>query len=53
VVGLEDVSDYWKITRRLMEEGYSRDDLEKIWGGNVLRVMRQAEDYKASLDQGR
>jgi len=53
VVGLEDVSDYWKITRRLMEEGYSRDDLEKIWGGNVLRVMRQAEAYKASLDQGR
>jgi len=53
VVGLEDVSDYWKITRRLMEEGYSRDDLAKIWGGNVLRVMRQAEAYKASLDQGR
>lgn len=49
VVGLEDVSGYWKITQRLMEEGYSRDDLSKIWGGNVLRVMRQVESYKASL----
>jgi len=49
VVGLEDVSGYWKITQRLMEEGYSRDDLAKIWGGNVLRVMRQVESYKASL----
>jgi membrane dipeptidase len=49
VVGLEDVSGYWKITQRLMEEGYNRDDLAKIWGGNVLRVMRQVESYKASL----
>jgi membrane dipeptidase len=49
VVGLEDVSDYWKNTRRLMEEGYSRADLTKIWGGNILRVMRQAETYKASI----
>jgi len=49
VVGMEDVSGYWKITQRLMEEGYSREDLAKIWGGNLLRVMRQAEAYKASL----
>jgi membrane dipeptidase len=49
VVGMEDVSGYWKITQRLMEEGYSRDDLAKIWGGNVLRVLRQVETYKASL----
>ncbi len=52
VVGLEDVSNYWKITQRLMEEGYSRADLTKIWGGNVLRVMRQVESYKASLVSG-
>ncbi len=49
VVGMEDVSGYWKVTQRLMEEGYSREDLAKIWGGNLLRVMRAAEAYKASL----
>jgi membrane dipeptidase len=49
VVGLEDVSDYPKITARLLAAGYSRDDIQKIWSGNVLRVMRQAEAYKASL----
>jgi membrane dipeptidase len=49
VVGMEDVSGYWKITQRLMEEGYTREDLAKIWGGNLLRIMRQAEAYKASL----
>jgi membrane dipeptidase len=49
VVGLEDVSGYWKITQRLMEEGYTREDLAKIWGGNLLRVMRKAEAYTSSL----
>jgi membrane dipeptidase len=43
VVGLEDASKVWKITQALMAEGYSEDDIAKIWGGNVLRVMRAAE----------
>jgi len=25
--------------------GYSREDLAKIWSGNVLRVLRAAEGY--------
>lgn len=49
VVGLEDVASYPRITAALLAAGYTRDDLVKIWGGNVLRVMRQAEAYKASL----
>jgi len=49
VVGLEDVAAYPVITKRLLAAGYTRDDLVKIWGGNVLRVLRQAEAYKASL----
>ncbi|MEY3234630.1 dipeptidase [Aquidulcibacter sp.] len=43
VVGLEDASKVWKITQALMAEGYSEADIAKIWGGNVLRVMREAE----------
>ncbi len=49
VVGMEDIASYPKITAALLAAGYTRDDLVKIWGGNVLRVMRQAEAYKASL----
>jgi len=49
VVGMEDVTGYPKITAALLKAGYNRDDLGKIWGGNVLRVLRQAETYKASL----
>lgn len=43
VIGMEDVSTVWKITERLLAEGYSEADIEKIWSGNVLRVMRQVE----------
>jgi membrane dipeptidase len=49
VVGMEDVTGYPKITAALLKAGYNRDDLVKIWSGNVLRVLRQAEAYKASL----
>ena len=48
VTGLNDASDYWKISERLLAEGYTRDDLAKIWGGNVLRLLRAAEAAKAA-----
>ena len=41
--GLESVADYPKISRRLMAAGYSKADVAKFWGGNVLRVMREAQ----------
>jgi membrane dipeptidase len=48
VAGMNDVSQIPRVTERLLAEGYTRADLEKIWGGNVLRVMRAAEAYAAS-----
>jgi membrane dipeptidase len=43
VKGLQDVSDEPEITRRLLEAGYSDADIAKIWGANILRVMRAVE----------
>jgi membrane dipeptidase len=40
-VGLEDVSKMPAITAGLLKRGYSEQDIKKIMGGNVLRVMRQ------------
>ena len=31
------------ITRELLRRGYSHADIEKIWGGNWLRVMQQVQ----------
>jgi len=40
---LEDVSCYPYITQELLNRGHSKEDIIKILGGNVLRVLRQAE----------
>lgn len=49
VMGMEDIVSFPKITERLLAEGYSEDDLYKIWGGNQIRLLKAAEDYAASL----
>ncbi len=41
--GLEDCSKLPKITEALLRKGYSEDDIRKILGGNLLRVMELAE----------
>ena len=33
------------ITIELVKRGYSDEDIEKIWGGNFLRVFKQVELY--------
>ncbi len=47
VVGLEDVSDLPRITAWLLRKGYSEQQIAGIWGGNLLRVMGQAQAYAA------
>jgi len=48
VVGLEDVVDLPRITAALLKAGYSEADVQKIWSGNVLRVLAAAEAVKGS-----
>jgi membrane dipeptidase len=38
-----DVADFPKITAELVKRGYSREEINKIWGGNFLRVFREVE----------
>jgi membrane dipeptidase len=39
LIGIEDISAQPKITARLMAAGYSQADIEKMWSGNVLRIL--------------
>jgi membrane dipeptidase len=41
--GLDDVSKFPHLTRALLEKGYTAEEIRKIYGGNLLRVMREAE----------
>lgn len=46
-VGLEDVSCYPTLFAALADRGFSDDDLAKIAGANVLRVLRDAQEVAA------
>ncbi|MGV3730231.1 MAG: dipeptidase [Sphingopyxis sp.] len=37
--GIEDITALPKVTARLKEAGYSDADIEKMWSGNVLRIL--------------
>jgi membrane dipeptidase len=37
--GIEDISALPKVTERLKAAGYSDADIEKMWSGNVLRIL--------------
>ncbi|MBI1849217.1 MAG: membrane dipeptidase [Planctomycetes bacterium] len=51
--GLEDCSKLPWITKRLLEKGYSEDDVIKILGGNLLRVLGECERVAARLQRER
>ena len=41
--GIDSVADLPKITQALLQRGYTREQIQKILGGNFLRVMREVE----------
>jgi membrane dipeptidase len=49
---LEDVSCYPYITQELLNRGHSREEICKVLGGNLLRVLRTAEQVARSLQGG-
>jgi len=49
VRGLEDVSKYPDLLAELLRRGYSKDEVKKIAGLNVLRVLRAAERVAKQL----
>jgi len=51
--GLEDVSKYPNLLAELLRRGYTRDDIRKVAGQNVLRVMRANERIAAESQRTR
>jgi membrane dipeptidase len=51
--GLEDVSKYPALTAELLRRGYKDEDVRKILGLNVLRVIREAEKVSKKLQAER
>lgn len=49
IAGWADAAETANVTAELHARGYSAEDIEKIWSGNLLRVWREAERTAARL----
>ena len=48
VKGCEDASEMGNITLELLRRGYSARQIRMIWSGNLLRVMREVENFASA-----
>ena len=48
VPGLADASELTNYTRQLLLRRYSEEDIQRLWGGNFLRVMQQVQKPRIS-----
>jgi len=44
-----DVSQMGNITLELVKRKYSEEDIRKIWGGNIMRVMEEVQKKDSSI----
>ena len=47
-VGLEDTSTYPNLIKELLNRDYTKEEIKKIFGGNLLRVWREVKKFSES-----
>ena len=52
IVGWKDASETMNVTAALKERGYTDLEIEKLWGGNLLRVLDEVQEIAAKLQAG-
>lgn len=52
VEGWKDASETFNVTLELVQRGYSENDIEKLWGGNLLRILDQVQEVAKKLSEG-
>jgi membrane dipeptidase len=44
ISGWADASETFNVTLELVKRGYSEEDIRKLWGGNLLRVLDEVQE---------
>ena len=52
IIGWNDASESMNVTDALRERGYSDSEIEKLWGGNLLRVLDEVQAIASKLQSG-
>lgn len=51
IEGWSDASETFNVTLELVKRGYTEDEIAKLWGGNLLRVLDEVQAIAASWEQ--
>ena len=52
IIGWQDASETMNVTKELRNRGYSEDEIAKIWGGNLLRVLDEVQEIAKKIQSG-
>ena len=51
VIGCNDASETFNVTLELVRRGYTEDQIGKLWGGNILRVLDAVQRIALELQK--
>ncbi|MFS4468323.1 dipeptidase [Maribacter sp. 2210JD10-5] len=49
IEGWSDASETFNVTLELVKRGYTEEEIEKLWGGNLLRVLDKVQEVAKSM----
>jgi membrane dipeptidase len=49
--GWSDASETFNVTVELVKRGYTEDEIEKLWGGNLLRVLDEVQAVAETMQK--
>lgn len=50
IEGWSDASETFNVTKALVEAGYKEEEIRKLWGGNLLRVLDEVQEVAKTMD---
>ncbi len=51
IEGWSDASETFNVTLELVQRGYSEEEIAKLWGGNLLRVLDRVQEVAANWEE--
>lgn len=51
IEGWSDASETFKVTLELVKRGYTEEQIEKLWGGNLLRVLDEVQQVASDMQK--
>ncbi len=52
IAGWSDASETFNVTLELVKRGYTENEINKLWGGNLLRVLDEVQAVAAEMQKG-